>query len=93
MGCATVGKQFQFAGPQSIQVGKTTKDDLVKQYGEPFRVGYDDGDLKWTYGYYKYRLFGDSDTKDLEITFDKSGFVRKYSYATSIEDEKKTLSK
>jgi hypothetical protein len=91
--CATVGNSFNFKGPESIVIGKTTKEEILKQYGEPFRVGYDDGELKWTYGFYKYRLFGSSDTKDLDLTFDKSGYVKNYTYATSLDEEKKDLLK
>jgi hypothetical protein len=87
-GCATVGAPFDFKGSDSLVIGKTVKADVLRQYGEPFRVGYDSGNLKWTYGYYKYRLFGSSDTKDLVITFDKKGYVKDYSYSTSLEDEK-----
>jgi outer membrane protein assembly factor BamE (lipoprotein component of BamABCDE complex) len=91
--CATVGQPFVFSGPDSIQAGKTTRAEISERYGEPFRAGYDSGNLKWTYGYYKYRLFGDSDTKDLDVTFDKNGVVKSYTYSTSVPDEKKSLSK
>ncbi len=89
--CATVGKSFIFSGPQSIEIGKTSKAEILKTYGEPFRVGYDNGDLKWTYGYYLYRLIGESETKDLVITFDAKGVVKAYAYATSMKNEKETL--
>jgi hypothetical protein len=90
-GCATIGEPFQFSGPEKLVVGKTTKAEVLKQYGDPFRVGFDDGDLKWTYGFYKYSLFGSSDTKDLAITFDKNGLVKDYTYSTSLEDEKNQI--
>ncbi len=82
-GCATVGKRFTFAGPQSIVIGTTTKTDILKQYGPPFRVGYDSGRVKWTYGYYQYSLFGDSQTKDLSVTFNPNGTVATYDYSSS----------
>ena len=90
-GCATVGESFEFKGTDKLVVGKTTKAEVLKQYGDPFRVGFDSGDLKWTYGFYKYSLFGSSDTKDLAITFDKNGLVKDYTYSTSLEDEKKEI--
>ena len=90
-GCATVGESFEFKGADKLVVGKTTKTEVLKQYGDPFRVGFDSGDLKWTYGFYKYSLFGSSDTKDLAITFDKNGLVKDYTYSTSLEDEKKEI--
>jgi len=91
VGCATVGREFSFKGPDSIVIGQTTRASILKEYGEPFRVGYENGNEKWTYGYYKYRLFGDSDTKDLEITFDKNGIVNSYGYDSSIEEDKRKI--
>jgi hypothetical protein len=85
--CATVGKPFKYQGPDTIVKGKTTEADVIKAYGDPFRVGYENDFPKWTYGYYKYRLFGDSETKDLDITFDKTGVVSSYTYSSSSPDE------
>lgn len=90
-GCATVGESFEFKGADKLVIGKTSKAEVRKQYGDPFRAGFENGDLKWTYGFYKYRLFGSSDTKDLAITFDQNGIVKDYTYSTSIEEEKKEL--
>ncbi len=89
--CATVGNQFSFKGVQSIIIGKTTRNEILSTYGQPFRVGYDNGNEKWTYGYYKYRVFGDSNTKDLDITFDKSGLVQKYTYSSSTDEDKRDI--
>ena len=86
-GCATVGEPFRFQGTESIVVGKTTQSDVLSRYGKPFRVGYDNGNVKWTYGYYHYKLFGDSETKDLAITFDGSSLVSSYEYSSSDSDE------
>ncbi|MBI2522559.1 MAG: outer membrane protein assembly factor BamE [Bdellovibrio sp.] len=89
--CATVGRHFQFMGTESIQIGKTTRADIFKTYGEPFRVGYDNGNVKWTYGYYLYRVIGTTETKDLIITFDANGVVKDYTYSTSMKDEKSAI--
>jgi hypothetical protein len=92
-GCATVGSQFQFRGSDSIVKGKTSRSEILSVYGNPFRVGFENGNSKWTYGYYKYRLFGDSETKDLDITFDKNNIVSSYTYSSSVPDEVKSNSK
>ena len=86
-GCATMGAPFLFQGPESIVVGKTTQAEVLTQYGKPFRVGFENGDTKWTYGYYRYKLFGTSNTKDLAVTFDKNGVVTDYTYSSSAPDE------
>ena len=90
-GCATVGEAFQFQGPTSIVIGKTTQSEVLSKYGKPFRVGYDNGAVKWTYGFYHYRLFGDSETKDLAVTFDKNKVVSSYEYSSSEPDEVKQV--
>lgn len=86
--CATVGQQFNFNGPKDIIIGQTNQQDLLNLYGKPFRVGYSNGEIQWTYGYYKYKVFGESETKDLLITFDKNGIVSSYVFNSSLEEDK-----
>ncbi len=85
--CANMGRPFKFQGSASIQNGKTTKEDVQKIYGQPFRVGVENGKEKWTYGQYQYRVFGDSTTRDLNITFNEKNIVEDYSYSSSFNDE------
>ncbi len=92
-GCATVGSQFYFKNPNEIIIGKTTKIEMMNNYGTPFRVGFDSGKLQWTYGYYKYSLFNDADTKDLTITFDSKGVVTNYIYSSSSAEDKASWEK
>jgi hypothetical protein len=81
--CATVGRSFTFSGPSEIVAGKTSKGDLVSSFGLPFRVGFDNGNEKWAYGWYHYSIFGSSSTKNLDVIFDKNGLVSSYSYESS----------
>jgi len=90
--CATMGTPFVFTGPNTIVIGQTTKSDLLAKFGQPFRVGYENGKDKWTYGYYKYKVFGDSETKDLDVVFNKDGKVSSYTYNSSYKDEVKQQS-
>jgi hypothetical protein len=69
--------------------GKTTKAQVLAMYGDPFRVGFENGDAKWTYGYYHYRLFGETETKDLDISFDRNGVVSSCTYSSSTPEEVK----
>jgi len=82
-GCATVGVDFPTDPVRSIEIGRTTQSDITRTFGDPWRTGIEDGDVSWTYGYYRYRLFGESETRDLKIIFDKSGRVRSYSFNQS----------
>ena len=83
MGCATVGKDFPVERVTEIQIGKTTQQDIRFQFGSPWRVGIEDGWNTWTYGKYKYRLIGDTDTTDLVIRFDSQNIVASYSFNTT----------
>ena len=92
-GCVTVGHNFPSEQFTWIEKGQTTWQDVEQKMGEPFRAGTDDGRLTWSYGYYKYSLFGQTKTKDLVIYFNKNGTVSSYTFNTSFPDEKKDWKK
>ena len=56
--------------------------------GDPFRTGVDQDKITWTYGYYRYRVFGETCTKDLIIYYNPDGTVSSYTFNTSFPDEK-----
>lgn len=82
-GCATVGKDFPSTAAAHIVINKTTQTEVLSMLGEPWRTGLEDGLRTWTYGYYKYRLFGPTDTKDLVITFNADNTVNAYTFNTT----------
>jgi hypothetical protein len=83
-GCATVGRDFPSERVVDITNGKTTKTDLLAQFGRPYRRGIEDGDSTWTYVCYKIRLIGgQSKTRDLYIRFD-GNVVRSYTYNADV---------
>ena len=85
-----VGREFPVEAINNIQLEETTKEDINKIFGSPWRIGLEDGKRTWTYGYYKYRLFGESTTRDLVIKFDSNGVVSSYIFnTTDIEEEMK----
>ena len=86
-GCASVGHDFNVTQVPAIKIGKTTQSDIRSMFGPPWRVGIEDGRGTWTYGKYKYRLFGQTSTTDLVIRFDDKGIVSSYTYNTT-EQEK-----
>ena len=79
-GCATVGWEFPVANVDSIVIGKTTRDEVQRLFGNPWRVGVEDGNETWTYGHYKYKLFGTTETRDLVVRFDAKGNVVSYTF-------------
>jgi len=85
--CLTVGSQF----PSSvtwIKQASTTRTDVEKAFGPPFRVGYDSGLKTYSYGYYKYSLFSESQTKDLTIRFNANDTVNSYTFTSSFAVDK-----
>ncbi|MBU2614864.1 MAG: glucose-6-phosphate isomerase [Elusimicrobia bacterium] len=86
-GCITIGRDFQTKSIPNIVIGKTSMNDIMNVYGNPYRKGIDDEDLTWTYLNYKVSVFSGSCTRDLYIKFDKKGLVKNYTYNTNFPNE------
>lgn len=91
LGCATVGRNFDATSLGWLHPGETTRQELLANLGQPLRVGSDSGDSTWTYGYYQYRLVGDSNNKDLVVRFLPDGKVKSFTLNTTFPDEKRKL--
>ena len=85
--CATIGRQFPKETVPRIKTGTTTMQEVKEMFGSPWRTGLDSGQKTWTYGYYKYRLLGETTTSDLVVRFNERGIVESYTYNTSEPDE------
>lgn len=81
--CFTVGQEFSAHRVSEIKVGQTRRQDVSELFGTPWRTGMEDGRPTWTYGIYKYALFGGNDSQDLLIRFDPQGVVRSYTFNTT----------
>lgn len=82
-GCFTVGQEFAASKVPEIKIGQTRKQDITDLFGSPWRTGLEDGHATWTYGIYKYSVFGSNDTQDLLIRFDNQGLVRSYTFSST----------
>lgn len=82
-GCASAGRDFPMDRVEGIRNGETTQTEILETFGQPWRVGTEDGQATWTYGKYKYRLFGQPSTSDLVVRFDDRGVVSSYSFSTT----------
>jgi len=91
LACATVGRNFDATQLAWLQNGETTKEEVLKTLGPPWRVGVDSGQLTWTYGYYQYRAFGDSNSKDLTLHFSPQGTVTSFTLSSSFPSERDKL--
>jgi hypothetical protein len=81
--CATVGHDFPVARVSDIRIGETTQDQIREMFGDPWRVGIEDGQRTWTYGKYRYRAFKETSTQDLVVRFDESNTVASYTFNTT----------
>ena len=82
-GCATIGHDFPAASVHQVTIGQTTQDELLRMFGQPWRTGIEDGKTTWTYGYYKYSLFGRTRSRDLVLRFDDRKVVSSYTFNTT----------
>ena len=87
-GCATIGQEFNVAAVDQIVIGQTTRADVERMFGSPWRVGVEDGNPTWTYGHYKYKLFGRAKTRDLVIRFDDRNVVRSFTFNTTEREDR-----
>ena len=78
--CLTVGREFPTDEVGQLQIGHTTRDEVHRTFGEPWRTGLEDGRRTWTYGHYRYKLFGTTETRDLVVRFDARGVVVSYTF-------------
>jgi len=79
LGCGSVGKDFDVEQAQTIQNGKTTREDIALMFGEPFKVGVQNSHPIWVYEQNKYRAIGEDTSKSLIVEFDDNGVVRNHS--------------
>ena len=85
--CATIGHEFPVERVSDIQLQRTTQAEIRSIFGEPWRVGIEDGQPTWTYAKYRYKLFGQPSTQDLVVRFDERGTVVSYTFNTTEHDE------
>ncbi len=90
VGCVTRGQDFS-SDISWIQKGKTTQTDVEKYLGSPASVGSSGGVATWTYGYYDYRLFGESKTKELKFYWAPDTKVQDFSFNSSFPEDRRRL--
>ncbi|HJP19393.1 MAG TPA: outer membrane protein assembly factor BamE [Nitrospinota bacterium] len=80
--CGKTGKNFNEAYVKYIKNGETTKQEIVREIGEPNRKGTADGREWWIYEYNTYKL-GKSLSKDLQVVFDDKGVVKASTFSSN----------
>lgn len=85
-GCVTSGKYFA-SETSWIKNNQTRQEDVRSLLGKPFMVGNSGGSPTWTYGYYRYKLVGDSFTKELKFYWNPDRTVQSFSFNSSFPED------
>lgn len=82
-GCVKLHVGFDFPEEQvrNIHLGKTTKGEIRETFGEPWRIGLENGKEIWTYGKYSYRGSTETSAKDLVVRFTQNNIVESYTFS------------
>ena len=83
LGCVTVGQDFDLEKAQSIENGRTTKEQIADLFGKPFKTGIQNGYEVWIYEQNKGKMVGEDTSKNMIIEFDKNNVVRKHSISST----------
>ncbi|MDE2039215.1 MAG: hypothetical protein KGO96_06475 [Elusimicrobia bacterium] len=90
-GCITLGHPFSVGHIPSIQISKTTQDQLVSMFGQPYRRGIEDGDATATWLNYHVSAFGSERTRDLYVRFNPNATVKSYSFNSTIPEDQTAI--
>ena len=82
-GCSTVGKSFNTSKVESIVNGVTTRSDIKKMFGEPFKIGIQNSQPIWICEDHHYTIIREETSKDLIIIFSPDGIVQSYQFMSS----------
>ena len=82
-GCGTVGKSFNTSKVKSIANGITTRSDIKKLFGEPFKIGIQNSQPIWIYEDHRYSIIHKETSKDLIIIFSPDGIVQSHQFMSS----------
>ena len=82
-GCASAGKNFDESKISKIANGITTRAELRKMFGEPFKTGVQNGQPVWVYEYNLYDAVNNDTSKDLIIVFGPNGLVQSHQFMSN----------
>ena len=82
-GCGTAGKSFDTSTTSSILNGTTTRSEIKKIFGEPFKTGIQNGQPVWAYENHHYSILSDDMSEDLIIIFSSDGIVQSHQFMSS----------
>ncbi len=82
-GCGTAGKDFNESKISKIVNGTTTRTEIRKMLGEPFKTGTQNGLPVWVYEYNRYHAIKNAKSKNLVVVFGSNGVVQSHQFMSS----------
>ena len=82
-GCGTAGKGFNESKVSKIANGTTTRAEIRKMFGEPFKTGTQNGLPVWVYEYSLYHSIENDKSKNLVVVFSSDGVVQSHQFMSS----------
>ena len=82
-GCGTVGKDFDTSKISKIANGTTTRAEIRKMFGEPFKMGTQNGLPVWIYEHNLYHSIKADKSKNLVVIFGSNGVVQSHQFMSS----------
>lgn len=87
LSCVTRGEQFS-SDYHWIKDDATSQQEVLQRLGNPTHVGHSAGRPAWTYGYYNFRLIGESHTKELTIYWNPENRVDSFNFKSSFPEDR-----
>ena len=88
--CVTRGRDFS-SDLNWVKKNQTTQSEVTKFLGTPTSVGSTGGVPTWTFGFYDYRMLGESETKELKFYWNNEAKVQDYSFNSSFPADRQRL--
>ena len=82
-GCGAAGKNFNSSKVKGIINGTTTQTDIKKIFGEPFKIGIQNGKPIWIYENHHYSIINKNTSKDLIIILSPDGIVESHQFTSN----------
>jgi hypothetical protein len=82
-GCGTAGQNFDTSKVEIIVNGTTTRSDIKKLFGKPFKTGIQNGQSIWIFEDHRYSILRDETSNDLIIIFSSDGIVQSHQFMSS----------
>ena len=91
-GCVSIkiGREFPSPDAHWIVAGKSDRWGLQRMLGDPYQVGFENGDSTWRWLYVQ-RQGATAASKDLIVRFNADGLVRSYSFTSNFPDDLRRL--